>query len=196
MLNHKVPFIPDDEELSELYKLHTPDIIERVNVLDSGLHKDPEINEPFSIKENGFQYLKGGTERLAYYDDQHHMVIKKRHIEFPSQAFGRIERVSLHKAHSFFNALQAYGYHVRYAKTEYHIAPSGEEYLIQEYVPNVGYTRFVDAITDKIESILMDTPVMESGLSRDYTDGNIGTDPIKGTPILVDLLNANPTAWW
>lgn len=143
----------------------------------------------------GFEYLGAGIERVAYYDPQTNLVYKRRHDykEVNNRECARLERIALYKAHLW---LQDLDMAVRYADTRFYVAASGVEYLVQEYIPNVGLRRFRDVVTDEVADILEKTKCSENGISKDHTDNNVGTDPRDGGAVLTDLLEVRAWAWW
>jgi|SRR5690625_182785 len=174
-------------DLSDKYKVTDATVRARVNEMDS------QLRDKNCTILDGFDGIGMGTERSAYYDPATNLVYKKRHdvTSVASQEFAHRERVALEKAHKFLAALPP-----RYADTKFHITPNGMEYMVQEYVPNAGEERWEDALTDEVADIFWNVKCAVTGLSRDYVPGNIGSDPVTGQAVLIDLLEIREDAWW
>lgn len=135
-----------------------------------------------------FPFLGFGVDRMAYHDPQVDLVYKFMRSPPPlGSPDGQLaeERSSLDKAHDYLARHPEYK--VRYAQTQFCTSEAGSEYLVQEYVPNVGVYDHYELLSDDFRLAVADAGEA-CGISEDFISENMGYDETTGQTILTDLL--------
>lgn len=167
------------EDLVLKYAVTDPRVQARIELFE--LYRDDRFGDMFP-------FLGAGADRKAHYDAQTNLVYKymRDHYCAPSLA---AERESLDKAHHFLASHPEFN--IRYAETQFYTADSGNEYLVQEYVPTVGQRDCSSLLPLAYREAVAGSyggRGKETGLSEDYIRDNVGFDEKTGMTVLTDML--------
>lgn len=168
------------------------DLVLKYAVTDPRVQARIELFELYRDDRFGtmFPFLGAGADRKAHYDAQTNLVYKYMRDDYCTPSLS-VERESLDKAHHFLASHPEFN--IRYAETQFYTASSGNEYLVQEYVPTVGQRDYRSLLPLAYREAVAGSyggRGKETGLSEDYIRDNVGFDEKTGMTVLTDMLYA------
>ena len=168
------------------------DLVLKYAVTDPRVQARIELFELYRDDRFGtmFPFLGAGADRKAHYDAQTNLVYKYMRDDYCTPSLSA-ERESLDKAHHFLASHPEFN--IRYAETQFYTASSGNEYLVQEYVPTVGQRDYASLLPLAYREAVAGSyggRGKETGLSEDYIRDNVGFDEKTGMTVLTDMLYA------
>lgn len=163
------------------------DLISEYTVNDPSIRARLDDFDTDKTNWSEYKFLGEGGEREAWLDTTNNLVYKRLHTDnrswwnTHSDLFDEIP--SLDKAHAYLSEHPEHN--IRYAETYYYINAHGKQFMVQEYVENLG-TYQLRTEAEAFHTIIFDaTP--DIGISDDDYWMNYGRDT-NGMLVLTDML--------